>query len=129
MSFIDIPASRVEEAQEPKAVPEGEYELSVLRAEVKDTRTGGKMISLAFKIEGEPLAQVVPDWLHLPDDNDDPNAENRKLLRIKQFCQAFDYDYANGIDTDELVGQTGKAILGLKEHETYGEQNSIRKYV
>lgn len=129
MSFLDINPT---EAQELEAVEAGEYELTILSAELKDSakQPGKQMIELAFKIEGGPVnAKTLREWLHIPTADDDEGKKNSKLLRIKNFCECFDYDPSNGLETEDLIGLSGKCILGVESSDEYGDQNRIRRFL
>lgn len=128
MSLIDVNPG---EAKELVAVESGEYEVSVLGAELKESQNkpGNMMIELSLRVEGEPLAKPVRDWLQLPNSNDDEGTKNRKLLKLSSFCKCMDYDYSSGIETDDLPGLSGRVILGLESSDEFGDQNRVRRYL
>lgn len=128
MSLIDL---KVADAQEFVAVSAGEYELTVISAELSESKkTPGNMgLALAFTVEGEPLAQVVREWINLPSPNDDERIANSRLLRLKQFCTTFGYDPSAGIETDDLPGLSGHVILKVESSDEYGDQNRIQRFL
>lgn len=128
MSLIDVNPG---DAKELEAVPAGEYELSVTSAEVVPLKNDPdkEQIALSFKIEDEPTAKSLRDWIGIPHSSDDEATKNRKLLKLKAFCESADYDYADGIDTDLLPGMVVKAMLTVQNDETYGDQNRVTRYV
>ena len=128
MSFIDV---KPNDAKELEVVPDGEYELAVISAELAESKSkpGQQQIALSFSIQGVVNAPVVRHWLQLPHASDDDATTNRKLLRLKQFCDAFDYDASNGLDTEDLTGLTGTALLSVENNEEYGDQNRIKRFV
>lgn len=128
MSLIDVNPG---DAKPLEAVPAGEYELSITSAEVVPLKKDPdkRQIALSYKIEGEPLAKSVRDWIGIPHATDDSDIENKKLLKLQAFCDSAQYDYSNGIDTDELPGMVVKAMLTVENDETYGDQNRITRYV
>lgn len=129
MSLVDV---NVGEAVELKAVPNGEYEISIISAEIVPVRAKpeNSQIAMVYRINDEPHAQIMRDWLGLPNANsDDEQIQNRKLLRIKDFCHAFDYDTEGGIETDDLPGLVGKAVLKVEHSDEYGDQNRVVRYL
>lgn len=128
MSLIDVNPS---EAKDLVAVPAGEHLLSIISAEcVPTSKDPNKMqIAVIYRIEGEPTALPVRDWLGIPHQTDDERTRNAKLLKLRSFCESFDYDFASGIETEELPGRQGKAILKIENSEDYGDQNKIGRYV
>ena len=128
MSLIDVNPG---EAKELVAVEAGEYEVSILSAELKESQNkpGNQMIEVNLRIEGEPLAKPLRDWLQLPNGNDDEGSKNRKLLKLSAFCKCFEYDFSAGIETEDLPGLSGRVILGLENSEEFGDQNRVRRYL
>ena len=126
MSLINI---NLDDAKDLGAVPDGEYLIKVVSAELMTSKKGAPMISLLMQVESEPTADLVSHWLMLPTDADDDVTKNRKLLAVKTALAALDYDASGGIDTDELKGLQAKAILKTVHDDEYGDQNRIRKFV
>lgn len=128
MSLIDVNPG---DAIPLEAVDSGEYELSIISAEIVPLKNAPEksQIALQLKIEGEPTSKPLRDWIGIPHESDDDGIKNRKLLKLKAFCESADYDYSNGIDTDDLPGMVVKAILSIENDEEYGDQNRVRRYV
>jgi len=128
MSLLDVNPG---EARELEAVPAGQVDLSIISAEVVPLKNDPQksQIALVFRVEGVDNALPIRDWIGVPHSSDDSALVNRKLLRLKTFCEAFDYDYSNGIETEELPGLAGKAIVKVEHDEEYGDQNRISRYV
>jgi hypothetical protein len=77
------------------------------------------------------MAKEFSDFFAIPNRQEMTEKDyKRAVYKIKTFAQAFDIDLARPIDfEDDLQGLTGWAILGVRKDDTYGEQNTIRKYI
>lgn len=125
MGFIDFD---VDDAEELKSVEPGEYKLEIIRAEIKDTKSGdNRMLQVDFIIVNQPLSKNVTDYLLFPDGSD-MKRDNARKLRLKKFAEAFDIDLKSTEDKD-MVGHTGWVILGEEPNDQYGPQNRIRSYI
>lgn len=119
-----INASDLGEDLEDKAVPEGEYELRVVKAEYKETKSGeNHMIALAARVEGQDGEGIslVNHYIVMPKDGDVAATTRMRMRDLKRFLVAFGVDTKDGFDpetqTEELVGLTGKVRLVQEEYE------------
>lgn len=127
MGFID--GMNFDDVVEPKAVPEGEYELRVTEVAQDTNKNGDPYILPKFSIEGEVGSKTVTRYMALPTAAMDAEKLNKTKLTLKRFFDAMGVDISGGIDLDSLVGETVWAMLGLEEDEEYGEGNFIRRFV
>jgi len=114
---------------EPKAVPEGEYELRVIEVTQNVNKNNEPYIMPRFEIASEPTAKEVSKYMALPINSMDEKRMNRTKLNLKRFFDAMGVDISGGVDLDALKGETVWAILGLEEDDEYGEQNFIKRFV
>jgi len=127
MSFLDIDFN---DTFEPKAVPPGEYNLRVLRAEIKTSKnTGGDYLNLQMEIVNEPEADNIYHIMMLPTSNDDIKKANKRKLALLAFFKAFGVDATSGMNVDILEGQTGWAILDIEDDPEFGQRNRVKKFV
>lgn len=126
MSFIDT--TNFEDSQELKSVPEGEYQVRVLSAEVKASqKTGGDYIMARLDIPSEPLSKEMNHVMMLPTNSDTEKQRNNRSLAIKNFFKAF--GFSGKVNLPEMEGATAWAILREEEDEEYGMQNRVRRFV
>jgi len=127
MSLLSVNVNEVEDLH---IVPSGEYLLEIRSAEVKKSvKTGGDYLMVWFQFKEEEASKDVNNVFMLPTDEDDERKKGSRLRALKSFCQAFEYDASNGIESEDLVGLEGYAIIGEREDPEYGEQNYIRRWV
>jgi hypothetical protein len=127
MGFID--AMDFDDVVEPKAVPEGEYELRIVEVKQDTNKNGEPYILPRFEIVGEVGTKSVGRYMALPIASMDAEKLNKTKLGLKRFFDAMGIDASGGVDLDALVGETVWAMLGLEEDEEYGEQNFVRRFV
>ena len=127
MSILDY---NLDNVQELATVPEGEYQVRGAGAECKTSaKTGGEYLSIRLECSDEPDAKNITLVMMLPTDSDDEKARNGRLRRLKSFYEAFDIDYTKGVDTDDLVGCSGWAILTEEDDPEYGRQNRVKRFI
>ena len=130
MAFIKVAL----DAKEPEVAPDGEYELRIVKCEEKKTgqsskKPGEPYVSVMIVIE-EPGAEYLPIWhtLMIPTKNTDEDNIPRYKLGIQRFLQCFNIPGdADGFDTDDFAGATGKSNVVQTENDQTGEpRNELR---
>ena len=140
MSMLDI-AQRVSEAKEPEVVPEGmEYELECIKMrQGTHEATGLEYIIYTFKILNPPEEIVNPRfveqfmWISSTEDIKeayDAQRANDNDLNMRYLFEGLGVDISQPFHMeDDVVGQTGWAILGIRDEGEYGLKNNIKKWV
>lgn len=127
MSLLEVNVNDVEDLHIAAA---GEYLLEVRSAEVKKSeKTGGDYLMVWFMFKEEPGTKDISNVFMMPTEEDDERTKGNRLRALKNFCKAFEYDASDGIESDDLVGLEGYAIVGEKDDPEYGEQNNVRRWV
>lgn len=135
MSLVDYSDFKddIENAQEPKVLAAG----TEVKARIVSVRTGISdkndcpWFSPVFDVPSEPMVKEFNDFMW------ELNAEKltakefeRAKYQFKSFATAFKIDYARPLSLeDDLPGKEGYLIVGVRKDDTYGEQNTVRKYV
>jgi hypothetical protein len=135
MSLLDLTSiiDEVEDAQEPTIAKDGsEHKLRIVsvRSGIAGTNNA-EYFSPVFEVIDAPLVKEFSDFFWVPDKEKlNPKQYARSLWDIRVFAKGFGIDLSRPLDyEDDLPGLTGWAILGTKTDKTYGEQNTIRKYI
>jgi hypothetical protein len=127
MSLLDIDVSG---AQEPKTMEAGsEVKIRIIDVRQDTDKNGNPYIMPRFDIVDEPLAKDFTDFMGLPHEGMDAKQKARNEYKIKSFLESFNLPTSGQLDPDEWKGLTGWAILGTSTDNTFGEQNTVRKYV
>lgn len=124
MSILDV---NLEDVQELRSVPEGEYRLVIEKMEVRSSAKGQEMLVVRYSVEGDVNAKNIFDYLILPGQYDDAARNQAAGRKIKRMCQAFNLPLSD-IDMEDAVGSQGWVILSVEDYE--GEDsNKIKRYV
>ncbi len=127
MSFIlDV---ETENAPEFKSLPEGEYEVRIISAEMKDSSKGDPMILLRLDIPAEPYSKEIMMAIMLPNDKDDEKKKAQKLNRLKNFKAAFNLPPTGSISSEDMEGTRAWAVLVEEDNGEYGMQNRIKSLI
>lgn len=134
MSMLDLTnqMDEIEGAEEPTVAEAGEeYKLLIISVREGTDKNDLDYFAPLFEVVGAPMVKEFSGFLHVP--NKEKMTEKqykRSLYAIKVFAKCFGIDLARPIDyEDDLPGLEGWAILGSKTDDTYGEQNTVRKYI
>jgi len=118
MSFIDLPINDMDEIQEDKPVPEGEYSLVISDCKERANESGElKGLLIICEIEGHEGAANVLHNMSLPLPGDDPVKVSNKLKFIKRFIQLFKIPTQGGkLNPSDFPGKRAKAYLTQEEY-------------
>lgn len=122
MGFIPVDVTGT---SEPKAVPNGRYDLSISSAEEALSKEKKKpMVVVYINIEGHPEAPNIRHNVSLPTPEDEPKAKEFKMLLLKRFLTLFKIPYdANGFNVDDFVGARADHVeLKLTDVDEKGNQ-------
>ena len=124
----------IAEAPEPKMLPKGKEvkaRIIAVRGGISD-KNNAQWYQPVFDIPDEPLALEFNDFFWDLADRDklDDKARARALRKFRMFADAFGIDYTEPFSwEDDLLGEEGWVILGVRKSEEYGDQNTVQKYV
>ena len=134
-SMLDLTdlQDEIENAEEP-IIAEADTEQHLRIVSVRTGEAGEKncpYFAPTFEVMDAPLIKEFNQFMWVPDkDKLTPKQYKRSLWEMQCFIKAFDVDISSPIDyNDDLPGLTGWAILGVRDSNEYGEQNTIKKYV
>ncbi len=123
---LGLDLSNVPEQGTP--VPDGSYNVSIDKAEVTDTRTGGKMIEVQFSIldAGQKNRKIFNRYNI---ENANPQAVQIGLGQLRGMMKAFGHPNPNRLEsTEELLGLKGVVKVKVEEDPGYGPQARVKAY-
>jgi len=128
MSLLELNLS---DAQEPKVVDANEeYNLRIIDCTKDKNKKGNDYLLPRFEVVDEPLAKDFTKYIGLPHDEETEKQQNRTKWNLRTFFECFGVDHSRPVDPeDDLVGQTGWAILGVEDNEAFGEQNYVKRFI
>lgn len=127
MSFINEDTSNVPELA---SVPEGEYEVRLLSAIVRNSKKGDPMIEAKIDIPAEPTSDDIYHYIMLPTNGDNEKQAIRKKQNLRDFKSAFGMPQSGQIDLDDYVGNLSWAIISEEENDQTGKMNNrVKRFV
>lgn len=115
--------------------------LEVVRAKIHTFNTGTRAIQLTLvatelgavpegyeDMEADQIRSIQHNiWLPKEDASGRDKAEAND--RIIQNCEAFGVPYSGKLNLNDFVGQSAWGVLNYKDDDTYGEQNSVKRWI
>lgn len=123
MPFIKM---GLKDAKEAEHVPEGEYDLRIVKAEDKKSKAGNPMTAVTIRIEDPnyPNAQLLNHFLNYP--TGDAVADPLRLRDIARFLTLFEVAYQDdGFNSEDLVGQTARGLLTIEDGDNGQKFNRL----
>lgn len=123
MSFVKID---LKNAKEPEPVPEGEYDLRIVK--VMDTETKKKepmtVVTLRVEDQGFPNAAAVQEFITYPNGG---QYDDLRALQLKRLLTLFDVPFdESGFDSADLMGKTGRCFLTQEEGDDGVLRNKMK---
>jgi len=139
MSLLDLTGmiDEIEDAPEPTVADSGtEHKLRIIscrggEAHSKNSGRDCEYISPVFEVPDAPLVKEFSTFLWIPEKKKLTEKDYaRALSDFRIFIKCFGIDISQAFEyQDHLPGHVGWAILGIKDNDEYGEQNTIRKFI
>lgn len=126
MGFVSVSLNDV---QEPQVVPEGEYDLRIVKKEDGESKKGNPMTTVMIRIEDAAVRNpaIVMHYLVHPTPDTPPDQREMRNLEFKRFLTVFGVAYdERGFDTDDLVGATCRCSLIQEEGDDRVIRNRLK---
>jgi hypothetical protein len=126
MAFIKIDLTQTKEGE---IVPEGRYELRVVRVEDTESKKGNPMTVVTLRIEDSDVPNPLPinHYITYPTEDLPENQQYLRSLEIKRFLTAFGVNYdSSGFDSEDLLGQTAHIMLVQEQGDDHIIRNKLR---
>lgn len=131
-SILDLTGMGMDEVLPEVILPKGtEVEVRITNVNKDTDKNGNDYIMPYFEVINHEDADSIPefsDYIPLPDSEATVKENNKRKNKINGFLQAFGVDSLR-LNLQELKGLTGFVIVGYRESDDYGAQNTVRKYV
>lgn len=122
INFNDVP--------EISAVPEGEYQVSVLDAEMKEKDDGEtRYLVLRFEVVGKPDALDIVHSQFIARKGDTEKRRIQRLNTLRKMLKCLGVATDGPIQLENLLSKTGWVVLSEEENPEYGRQNRIKQFV
>ena len=111
MPFIKVDLG---DAQEQENVPEGSYDLRIIKVEDKDSKSGNPMTVCTIKVEDPEYAnaRLINHFIVQPSKDHTPEVKAMMILNTARFLHTFNIPYTDqGYNSDDLQGATASDVL------------------
>lgn len=126
MAFLDPNISN-EEVKDFSILPEGTYDITINKIELKKTASGGEMLSVTLKVTSEKgRGRMIFDNINIVNQN--PTAQEigrRTLTMLRILAGIGERELTN---TDQLIGAKGIAMVGIEKQEGRAPKNKVMWY-
>ncbi len=86
-------------------------------------------ILLTLSVDDEPMSADFTHFLNLSHKDGTLKQEKACKYHLKMFLETFGISTSEGFSLDDMIGQSGTVIIGVKESDNYGRQNTIKRCV
>ena len=108
-----------------KVIPPGTYNVVAVESDVKDTKSGGKMLELKYQImDGANVGDTLLDRLNIV--NSSETAQKIGLSQLKNICDAIGYT-GQLKDSNQLHGKPFAVKVVVEEFESNKEKGKMLK--
>lgn len=93
---------------------------------------GFSYFSVSYDVPDEPLSKEFNDFFWGLENRARMSEKDflRAVRKFRSFAESFGLDYSRPFDLeDELPGNEGWLIVGVKHSDEYGDQNTVSKYI
>ena len=126
MAFIN---QNLGDAREAEAVPEGRYELRVVKVTERESAKGNKMYQCMLRIEDSDVKNPAPFNHFIMIAGDQTPVETGELFALNnaRFFQTFNIPYEDdGFDDEDLMGASGTCDVQQELDDNNIPRNSLR---
>lgn len=126
MAFISV---KLGDAKESRPVPDGRYDLRIVKAEEKTSKAKGyKMVLCTITVEDSRYPNASPIFHNIIFPKDDTPQRTAELFKLNtaRFLTAFGVPFTDeGFDDEDLSGATATGItVQLEQNEETNEPNN-----
>ncbi len=124
---------KIANAPEPKILPAGtevEFRIIGMKGGISD-KNDCAYHSPVYDVPADPMVIEFNSFMwELDEKKLTPKQFARQLSDFNIFAKCIGLDYSRPFSwEDDLIGLTGWAILGVKKDDTYGDSNTIKKFI
>lgn len=114
----------LDDVKEPSLAEEGEYDVTIIKADPGETKKGDDMIKVMMRLDGVADVMPVNYWLLGWSSNTPEDQIEMRKLEAKRFCETF--NVGEDFEPDELPGQTGRVFVTQEEGDDNRMYNRVR---
>lgn len=123
---LDLSSVEVKAASGYNVVPTGEYDVVVVKAEIKETKSGGSMLILGYEVQsGDQAGKIIKHTMNIV--NQSAKATQIGLETLKRVAIATGHKNPDKLaDTDELINKQPFAVVTEAITDQQYPENKIK---
>lgn len=128
MGFLDD--YNLDDVPEEHASPEGELELALTSAKLGLNKNQKAMITALYTVPNDPNAQIIGDYITLPNEDMDERQYNQARRRLKEFTECLGIPADISEEDFNKLGEQGLTVWAyITQREYEGRTvNNVRSY-
>lgn len=126
MAQLGFNAGDYDPTDDFEPLPAGEYLTMITESTLENTKTGGRMVKLAYTVmEGQFEGRKL--WSQHNIENRNPKAEEIGRKELSRIAHAISQPMIS--DTDQLLQQIVRIRIVIKNDPGYGPKNEVKKWI
>ena len=129
MSDVDLSSLKldgIEDIEEQKALPAGQYLVRISNAELMNSKKGNPMLRIIAEFPDEPSGSDVWHYINMPVEDTPEDQERMRLLELKRTLEAFNCEYGpKGFDPAGLMGQECELYISVEQDQNGIDRNRL----
>ena len=121
MSDVDLSSLKldgIEDIEEQKALPAGQYLVRISNAELMNSKKGIPMLRIIAEFPDEPSGSDVWHYINMPVEDTPEDQARMRLLELKRTLVAFSCEYGpKGFDPAGLIGQECELYVSVEQDQ------------
>ena len=129
MSDVDLSSLKldgIEDIEEQKALPAGQYLVRISNAELMNSKKGNPMLRIIAEFPDEPSGSDVWHYINMPVEDTPEDQARMRLLELKRTLEAFNCEYGpKGFDPTGLIGQECELYVSVEQDQNGIDRNRL----
>ena len=129
MSDVDLSSLKldgIEDIEEQKALPAGQYLVRISNAELMNSKKGNPMLRIIAEFPDEPSGSDVWHYINMPVEDTPEDQARMRLLELKRTLEAFNCEYGpKGFDPAGLMGQECELYISVEQDQNGIDRNRL----
>ena len=114
----------IEDIEEQKALPAGQYLVRISNAELMNSKKGNPMLRIIAEFPDEPSGSDVWHYINMHVDDTPEDQARMRLLELKRTLEAFGCEYGpKGFDPAGLIGQECELYISVEQDQDRNRLN------
>ena len=117
----------IEDIEEQKALPAGNYLVRISNAELTNSKAGNPMLKVIAEFPDEPTGSSIFHFINMPIEDTPEDQARMRLLELKRMLVAFGCKNfsSKGVDPSELIGQECELYVSVEQDQNGIDRNRL----